>query len=207
MNTATAIQVIYFPAAAGQHQENEEKKTLSSAVLYIFSGLPGSGKSNLAGLLAQHIQAAYLRIDTIEQALRDICSIKVEGEGYRLAYRLGADILATGVSVVADSCNPIELTREEWQDVALANDAGFTHIEVICSDPLEHRRRVETRTASIPGLRLPTWQEVQKRPYDPWTRERIMLDTANKNEQECLLELLSHLGRRIDPQTGSPRSA
>lgn len=42
-------------------------------MLYIFAGLPGSGKSTLAKKLAQKLGATYLRIDTIEQGLRDTC--------------------------------------------------------------------------------------------------------------------------------------
>ena len=59
---------------------------LKDATLYIFSGLPGSGKTTLSRLLARQVGAAYIRIDTIEQALRELCSVKVQGEGYRLAY-------------------------------------------------------------------------------------------------------------------------
>ena len=40
-------------------------------MLYIFGGLPGSGKTELARYLASHIDAVYLRIDTIEQQLRN----------------------------------------------------------------------------------------------------------------------------------------
>jgi predicted kinase len=53
--------------------------------LYILSGLPGTGKTTISQLLAQRITAVHLRIDTVEQALRDLCSVKVEGEGYRLS--------------------------------------------------------------------------------------------------------------------------
>jgi predicted kinase len=161
--------------------------------LYIFSGLPGSGKTTLSRLLARRLGAAHLRIDTIEQALRDLCSVDVKGEGFRLAYRVASDILNEGVSVVADSCNPIELTRREWEQVAM--DAGVPHanIEVICSDPQEHRARLETRSSSIPGLRLPTWAEVQSREYHAWTADRIVLDTSGRSEYECLGELLSRL--------------
>lgn len=91
--------------------------------LYIFSGLPGSGKTTLSQLLARRVGAAHVRVDTIEQALRDLCAVDVQGEGYRLAYRVASDILTMGVSVAADSCNPIELTRREWERVAVGAGA------------------------------------------------------------------------------------
>ncbi len=97
-------------------------------VLYIFAGLPGSGKSTLSQRIAQELAAVYLRIDTIEQGLRELCSIEVQGEGYRLAYRIAADNLRLGRSVVADSCNPIELTRREWEQVARDAGADFVNI-------------------------------------------------------------------------------
>jgi predicted kinase len=136
-----------------------------------------------------------LRIDTIEQALRDLCAINVQGEGYQLAYRMASDILSAGVSVVADSCNPIELTRREWEQVAQRAGTRYMNIEVICSDSQEHRKRVEMRASTIPGLRLPTWYEVETREYHDWTVERIILDTSRRLESECINELLSKPSR------------
>ncbi|MDH3642917.1 MAG: AAA family ATPase [Gammaproteobacteria bacterium] len=164
------------------------------ATLYIFSGLPGSGKTTLAQKLATQTKAVYLRIDTIEQALRDLCGVSVEGEGYRLSYRVAADNLRLGMSVVADSCNPMELTRNEWEAVATDADAEYLNIEVVCSDASEHRQRVESRVSTIEGLRLPTWREVEDREYHPWATTRITIDTAGRTESQCFDELATLLG-------------
>ena len=172
---------------------------MDAPILYTFSGLPGSGKSTLAQLLAGHAGAAYLRIDTIEQALRDLCSIDVQGEGYRLAYRVAADNLRLGISVVADSCNPIELTRREWERVAGEVGARYVNIEVVCSDALEHRRRVETRLPAVPGLTLPSWRDVVEREYHAWTVDRVVVDTVGRSERDCLDELLTRLSPPNEP--------
>jgi len=162
-------------------------------VLYIFSGLPGSGKSTLSQTLARQLRAVYLRIDTIEQGLRHLCSVDVRGEGYGLAYRIASDNLRLGVSVVADSCNPIEITRREWEQVARETRAVHVNIEVICSDSGEHRLRAEARHAEVSGLKLPTWSEIENREYDEWTVERVIVDTAGRSKIECARELLSKL--------------
>jgi len=173
-------------------------------ILYIFAGLPGTGKSTLSQLVARQLQAVYLRIDRIEQGLRELCSFDVQGEGYRLAYRIAADNLRLGMSVVADSCNPIELTRREWEQVARDAPADYINIEVICSDTSEHRRRAETRVAEVSGLKLPTWSAIENREYHDWTVDRLVIDTAGRSALECARELLSKLsGRRAQPFGGA----
>jgi len=53
---------------------------MGTGTLIIFAGLPGSGKSTLAAKLASRLAAAYLRIDTIEQGLRDVCGLAFGGK-------------------------------------------------------------------------------------------------------------------------------
>jgi len=165
-------------------------------MLYIFSGLPGTGKSTLSQLVARQLKAVYLRIDTIEQGLRELCSFDVQGEGYRLAYRIASDNLRLGLSVVADSCNPIELTRREWEQVACDARADYVNIEIICSDTTEHRLRAEARVAEVSGLKLPTWSEIEDREYHGWTVDRVIVDTAARSKMECASDLFSKLSRR-----------
>lgn len=166
-------------------------------VLFIFSGLPASGKSTLAKLLAKEYNAAYLRIDTIEQALRDLCNFPVQGEGYRLAYRIAGDNLNAGNSVVADSCNPIPLTRREWEEVGTQAGSRCIDIEVVCSDQAKHKRRCETRTSEITGMKLPTWAEIQNREYARWESSRICIDTANQSIEESFSTLKQEIETQL----------
>lgn len=164
-------------------------------LLFLFSGLPGVGKTTLATRLARHTGSAYLRIDTIEQGLRDLCRCAVQGEGYRLAYRIACDNLANGISVVADCCNPISLTREEWHAVARQTQARWVDIEIHCSDTPTHTTRITTRRADIAGLVLPTWADVCNREYEPWKdTDVIRIDTAWQEPDESFTALLTHLG-------------
>ncbi len=167
---------------------------MNKPTLYIFSGLPGSGKSTLAQELSIATGFMYLRIDTVELGLIDLCNFNVEGEGYRLSYRVAQDNLKLGISVIADSCNPIELTRSEWNQVAIESKASFVNIEVVCSDISEHRMRVENRKSAIKGHKLPTWKDVENREYHSWREERLVIDTAGKIVSKSVQELLLGLG-------------
>lgn len=170
--------------------------------LYVFSGLPGVGKSTLARQLACTTGSVWLRIDTIEQGLRDLCQIDVGGEGYRLAYRLARDNLANGCNVVADCCNPIALTRREWTAVSSETHAHHVNIEVRCSDTIEHRSRVAGRNTDIPGLCLPDWPAIESREYQPWHDRIIEIDTAGIDANEAFRRLLQALGMPATPANG-----
>ena len=89
-------------------------------MLIVFAGLPGTGKTTLSKKLSEKLGAVYLRIDTIEQAmLNSVLEIScAEDAGYLVANDLAKDNLKHGNIVVADSVNPIELTRKAWLNVA-----------------------------------------------------------------------------------------
>jgi predicted kinase len=113
--------------------------------------------------------------------------------GYVVGYALAGDHLPQGLSVVADSVNPVAATRDAWRDVAVAAEATHLDVEVVCSDPAEHERRATTRVGDIPGHTVPTWTEILGHYYEPWDRERIVLDTATMSVAECVARLSHRL--------------
>lgn len=156
-------------------------------MLIVLGGLPGTGKTTIARELARQLGAVHLRIDSIEQALRDWRpGHSLNDAGYRVAYMVAADNLSIGRIVIADSVNPLPVTRDAWVAVAKRTRTQFVEVEVICSDPDEHRRRAENRVTDIPGLRLPTWHEIVSREYHPWDRKHLVVDTARQNVEQSV---------------------
>jgi predicted kinase len=171
-------------------------------MLIIIGGLPGVGKTAIARELARQIGAVHLRIDSIEQAMlaAGVVSQPLDDAGYRVAYAVAADNLRIGRTVIADCVNPIQATRDAWIAVARRAAVDALEIEVQCSDAREHRRRVETRIADIPGLRLPTWEQVVSREYHPSPREHLVIETSGRTVEQnvsLLRELLPAQRSRI----------
>lgn len=134
------------------------------------------------------------RVDVVEQAMRT-AGITVNGpEGYIVCYELAKQNLRLGLDVIADTVNPIAITRQAWREVAESLKIPFVEIEVICSDEHEHRHRVCTRLTDISGFTLPTWEEVKNRQYEAWDQERLVIDTAHQTVAESLRMLRGQLG-------------
>lgn len=173
------------------HQSHEEV-----ILLVIFSGLPGTGKTTLARKVAVKLHAAYLRIDSLEAALLRSGVVRDQrdlgGAGYCAAYALALDNLQNGLAVVADSVNPLKLTRDAWRNVADEAGVSYREIELVCSDLTEHKRRAESRPCDIEGLELPSWGAIMKRAYEPWDRKRLVVDTAVLGESEAVDAILEY---------------
>jgi predicted kinase len=170
-------------------------------MLVVLSGLPGVGKTTIARELARATEGVYVRLDSIEHALRN-AGLHVEGEGYRVAYSIAEDNLRLGRVVVADCVNPWPLTRSEWRSVANRVGVPVVDVEIVCSDADEHRRRVESRRTDIPGHRLPTWAEVVERDYREWNGGRLVIDTARLTVEQSVRTILTAV-RSTDDFPGS----
>jgi predicted kinase len=173
----------------------------AAPALVVLGGLPGVGKSTIARALLRQWPAVYLRIDTIEQALRDGGALGGSGvgaAGYVVAYALARTHLSQGLPVLADCVNPWAETRASWRRVALDAQAPMLAVEVVCGDPAEHRRRVEQRVSDVPGLVPPLWDAVCRHDYVPWAADSnpLVVETARRSPGEAATHVLAALRER-----------
>ena len=164
--------------------------------LIVIGGLPGTGKSTIAPMVARRLCASWLRVDAIEQAMRRSMGLGEDvGEaGYVVAYAIAEANLALGHGVVADCVNPLALTRSAWRDVAARAQARILEVELRCSDATEHRRRVEVRESDIEGLALPAWPAVAARRYEPWPEPHLLIDTATVTPDQAASRIVAASG-------------
>ena len=164
--------------------------------LIMLGGLPGTGKTTVARLLAQRTGAMHLRIDSIEQALlaSGLTPAQVGAAGYIAAQRLAVDNLLPGRSVIADCVNPVQASRNGWRAVATETGASFMQVELVCTDAAAHRHRIESRRADIPGHRLPDWGRVMAMAadYEPWLAD-LPIDTATVSADESAARITAAL--------------
>ncbi|POZ63977.1 adenylyl-sulfate kinase [Chromobacterium alticapitis] len=166
-------------------------------MLIALGGLPGAGKTTIARLLAGKLAATHLRIDTIEQALLRAGSLAQMGpEGYLIAYALAADNLKLGHIVIADSVNPLSITREAWRETAQEAGARLLEVEIVCSNATEHRARVESRAADISGHQLPNWKAVADRGYEIWESADLRIDTTLLTAEQAAARIVGEVETR-----------
>ncbi|GAB4070004.1 AAA family ATPase [Angustibacter speluncae] len=166
-----------------------------TALLVVFAGLPGSGKTTVSRAVADRLGATFLRVDTIESAVQTwLAPVGGSPVGYVAAAQVAHDQLVSGRDVVVDAVNAVDLAREGWRRLAAGTGARLRWVEVVCTDEDEHRRRVEGRTGDWPGHEPPTWEAVRNAGFEPFTDERLLVD--NVGDAGAHVErVLAHLSR------------
>jgi predicted kinase len=139
------------------------------------------GKTTVARAVAARLRGAFVCIDEVEAAMWRAGIGRDQPTGlaaYVVAQAVAESCLRTGTAVIVDAVNPVEEARRAWRELAQRVGAALRVVEVACADAAEHRRRVERRRTDIDGLDVPTWEQVISREYEPWSEDRLVLDTS-----------------------------
>lgn len=161
-------------------QHPEDQTDPPPPVLMVVSGRPGTGKTTLAKEVCRRWKACYLRVDAAETALNRT-GIEVGIAGYAVVHEIAVANLQLGITVVVDAVNGVPEARTAWHATAGRAHARLVLVETSLADVAEHRRRVESRLADIPGHMVPTWHDVQNDGWTAWDEDRdgtrLLVDT------------------------------
>jgi len=151
------------------------------------AGLPGTGKSTIAQQIRERLGYPLVSVDQIESA---VLSAGIDSDqptglaAYLVAETLAGNVLESDRSIIVDAVNAVNPAREQWVSLAARHGSALTFIEVICSDPVVHRERLEARKRDLPHVSEPTWHAVEQSldEYDEWVGpsaavDRITLDS------------------------------
>jgi predicted kinase len=168
-------------------------------VLIAMAGLPGSGKSAVAGEIARVLGCALLSVDPIEAAMWRAGIGRDQPTGlaaYVVAEDLAREQLLIGNDVIVDAVNDVEAARGQWRSLAARLERPLAFIEVFCGDEQEHRSRLEKRQRGIEGFPEPTWESVVERRsgFSGWNDDRVRVDSMRPLADNVTI-VLEYLGR------------
>jgi hypothetical protein len=96
------------------------------------------------------------------------------------------------------------VTRGAWRDAAKRAGVAFVDVLVVCSDRVEHRRRVETRKTGMTASDTVAWQDVLAREFEPWDGEHVVIDTAGQTVEQSLAALQAALSLHREAPATTP---
>ncbi len=152
--------------------------------LIVLSGLPGTGKTEIAESVAKTLGAPAFAKDWLEAPILQAGTVPKDRLGtidYDLLTTLTRRQLEFGQSAVLDSVASSASIRHAWRELAHELNASSFVIECVCSDSELHRQRLLARRRGIPGWPELTWAEVERVQsyYVPWQEERLILDSVS----------------------------
>lgn len=158
---------------------------MRARTVVVLTGLPGTGKSTLADLLARRTGAPAFAGDWLLGALAPHGILTgVDRPVLLAAYH---DLLASlvtrqlrlGQSAIVD-CVLDDPVLASWRAKVAEHGGRLVVAECVCSDGTLHRQRIEGRRRDIPGWHEVGWDHVQRMraEFHPLTTEHLTLDAV-----------------------------
>jgi len=137
--------------------------------LTIFSGLPGTGKSTLANLLARKLRWPVLRIDDVAGDVPVNAGYRFWDEKILVLLTIVEEQLKLGVSVIADSIF-MGADRVQAQEMARKYETNFRPVYCFVSDEKVWKKRVTGRLEDVQISGVADWEQIQhqRQWFSPW---------------------------------------
>ena len=145
--------------------------------LVALCGLPGVGKSTVAGYVTEQLDAVRLRTDVVRKELFDEPQYTAEETEsvYRELSRRAGDALAASESVVLDATFANATHREDARELAARHGVGFRLIEVVCDQAIAEQR-IATRD-DVSDADVDVYRRFQDE-FDPVEGEHVVVDNS-----------------------------
>jgi predicted kinase len=160
------------------------------STLILFAGMPGSGKTTLARMVARRLKVPAFAKDRVQRVLRDHhLAPENSGDGYYVILDMADEQLSHGLSIILDATFPLDHFRMVASEIAARHKANFCAIYCTCSDDAVWEHRMRQRVQYVPGWRPVGWNDVlrMREYYQPWNNNALTVDSMKPPEANVLM--------------------
>lgn len=173
------------------------KPEADGAVLW-FTGLSGSGKSTIAGLVHQELRRRRVEVEYIDgDALRSVFpntgfTRAERDEHLRRTGYMASRLAAHGVTVVASFVSPYKDSREFIRGLCRR------FIEIYVATPLEECERRDPKGLYLRARRgeIRNFTGIDD-PYEPPDRAELTLDTRSASIDQCVKQVMDRFDAQL----------
>ena len=178
------------------------------STLILCAGLPGSGKTTLARMIARRLNIPAFAKDRVQRVLRDHhLTPENSGDGYYIILDMADEQLSLGLSVILDATFPLDHFRTVASEIAARHKAKLCAIYCVCSDDRTWIDRMNHRVQYVPGWKPVGWDDVlrMREYYQPWNDNALTVDSLRPPEENLPLAL-NHIqtARRFSYEPNQP---
>lgn len=181
-----------------------------SPVLIVMCGLIGTGKSNLARIIAKRIKGKIIRSDVVRKRLagispttrrietyrKGIYSEEFTDRTYKEMFKMAREILTERVSCILDATFLKRKYREQASNLAKELNSSFFIIECVCPESvIKERLERRIKRKSVSDARWELYYD-QKREFEPIgsdEKTHIIVNTHKRIGEEILKKIFTWL--------------
>lgn len=183
MSAPISTRLDHYVAKVEEHLANTDETT-ANPVLVMLTGLPGTGKSNLARQLAEVLPFAIVESDQVRKILFPQCEYTGEESQWvhRTCHALMDKLLLKGVRVIYDATNLHERHRELVYRLADGREVKLIVVKVVspeavASQRLRNRQADVTDDDDVSDADVKVYRRMSRR-VDPIRRNHVVVDTS-----------------------------